>query len=425
MNICCLVRITAVHEAKGGMEVHVKTMSEGLVRSGHTVTVISTGHPTGVKHEDRGGVSIYYCNDTAPGQYSEAWGQSSIRLLKKLHAANPFDIIWGEGGGAYYYLRSNQHKLKIPVVSFIQGSFIGDLRSQFAEIKFNKNLILFFTRSLPKRIYDYLTWDMIFTRKADAVIAPSKECKRDAKLEYFLKKEKITDSINGIDVERFKPFGLKPVDLLEKLKIKKKDFIIFTASRLTREKGIHILIQAFGNLLNTVTNTSLLIAGVGPAKEQLEQQIKRIGIENKVHLLGHIENEYLVNYYNLCDLFVYPTLRYESFGISVAEAMACGCPVVAAKSGGVSTSIDDRVNGFLYKPHKPEQLEALCIRLLTDPRLRERIGRLARNKAERYLSSDKMIKDVLNVFQGITTKAVRKHKNKIIENKTININAEI
>ena len=129
-----------------------------------------------------------------------------------------------------------------------------------------------------------------------------------------------------------------------------------------------------------------------------------MGIENKVHLLGHIENDNLVNYYNLCDLFVYPTLRYESFGISVAEAMACGRPVVAAKSGGVSTSIDNEVNGFLYKPHKPGQLESLCVRLLTDPQLRKSIGKIARHKAEKYLSSNRMIKDVLCVFQRLSAK---------------------
>lgn len=404
MNICCLVRITVVHEAKGGMEVHVKTMSEGLVRLGHRVTIISTGHPTGVEHEERGGVNTYFCRDTVPGRYSETWGQASIKLLYELHAANPFDIIWGEGGGAYYYLRSAQRNLKIPVVTFLQGSFIGDLRSQFAEIKFNKKLIFLFAKRFPKRIYDYLTRDLIYTRKADAVIAPSKECKRDAMVEYFLRKGKITDSINGIDVQRFKPFEVKPVGLFDKLKIEKKDFLLFTASRLTREKGIHILIQAFSGLLNTVPNTTLLIAGVGPAQKQLEQQIKEMGIENKVHLLGHIENDNLVNYYNLCDLFVYPTLRYESFGISVAEAMACGRPVVAAKSGGVSTSIDNEVNGFLYKPHKPGQLESLCVRLLTDPQLRKSIGKIARHKAEKYLSSNRMIKDVLCVFQRLSAK---------------------
>ena len=404
MNICCLVRITLAHDVKGGMEVHVKTMSEGLVRSGHSVTIISSGHPTGIEYENQNGVDLYYCKDTLSGQYSNAWGMASNTLLSRLHATECFDVIWGEGGGAYYYIRSAKQMLKIPVVTFLQGSFLGDLRTQIAELRCNKNLIALFAKHFPRRVYDYFVKDMTFTRKADAVIAPSKECKRDAELEYGLKKKKISYSINGIDVAKFKPLETRPAKAIEKFEIAKNDFVIFSASRLTREKGLHILIQAFGRILTILPNTKLIIAGIGPSKNFLCQQAEELGIKDKVHFLGHIANEKLVDYYNMCDIFVYPTLRYESFGISVAEAMACGCPVVAAKSGGVSTSIDDKINGFLYKPDRRDQLEKICLHLLANAELRSQISKSARHKAINYLSQERMIKDVLRVFQRVIKK---------------------
>ncbi|MCK4828402.1 glycosyltransferase family 4 protein, partial [bacterium] len=295
MNICCLTRITLAHEAKGGMEVHVKTMSEGLVRSGHTVTIITTGHPKEVDHEIQEGVELYYCRGTIPSQYSQTWGDASLKLLSELHRKDAFDIVWGEGGGAYYYIRAARHQLKIPAVTFLQGSFIGDLRSQIAEVRSNRNLILLFAKQLPKRIYDYFTRDMIYAGRADAVIGSSRETARDARMEYFIGKNRIYASINGIDVQRFRPLQCKSEEIPDPFGIETGAPLIFTASRLTREKGIHILIQTLPSILKSIPNAMLLVAGVGPAEDQLKTLTRNLKINSSVCFLGYVPNDALVN----------------------------------------------------------------------------------------------------------------------------------
>lgn len=404
MNICCLTRLTLAHEAKGGMEVHIKTLSEGLVHEGHKIRIITTAHPQGIDYENDNGVETYYCKGTKPGQYSDEWGNASLELLTKLHKHDIFDVVWGEGGGAYYYIRRLRKSLKIPVVTILQGSFLADLHSQFTETRSNKNLVLLFAKQLPKRVFRYLSRDLYFAGKADAVIGSSNECARLAKFEYFLDKQKVTASVNGVDVQQFRPLETKPKDIISRLGISSSALVVFTASRLIRGKGIHILINAMANILEKISNTYLLIAGVGPGEKSLKALADDLGISPKVIFLGYIPNEKLAEYYNICDVFVYPTLLYESFGISVAESMACGKTVIAAKSGGIATSIDHGHNGFLYRPYRKEQLEELMIKVLKDPQVRQRVGYASREKAVKYLSSDRMIKDAIDVFKRVSKK---------------------
>jgi len=401
MNICCLTRLTLAHDAKGGMEIHIKTLSEGLVREGHEVKIITTAHPQGIGHEINNGVETYYCKGTKPGQYSDGWGKASLTLLLKLHNHNSFDVVWGEGGGAFYYIRRLRKTLKIPVVTILQGSFFADLHSQLTEIKSNKNLILLFAKQFPNRVFNYLTRDLYFAGRADAVIGSSKECARLAQYEYFLNKKKITASVNGIDIRHFRPLESKPKEIIESLEIPSDALIVLTASRLIRGKGIHILIRAMSSVLNAFPSTFLLVAGVGPAEKSLQRLAVNLGIKSRVIFPGYIPNEKLIKYYNSCDVFVYPTLLYESFGISVAEAMACGKTVIAAKSGGISTSIDHSLNGYLYRAHRQQNLEKLMIKVLNDRQLRRVIGNAARAKAVDCLSSDRMIKDAIGVFKNV------------------------
>lgn len=401
MILCCLTRVTLAHEYKGGMEVHIKTLSEGLVRAGHEIKIITTAHPQGIQYEGINGVETYYCKDTTPGQYTDEWGDASLKLLWKLHKINSFDVVWGEGGGALYYIRKLRKDLKIPVVTILQGSFFSDMLTQLTVIRSNKNLALLFAKLFPKRVYNYLTRDLYFAGRADAVIGSSKECARLAQIEYFLNKDRVTASVNGVDVEQFKPLGTKPKDIMERLGIAPDSLVVLTASRLIGGKGIHILIKAMSNVLKSIPNTVLLVAGIGPDGENLKKLAHNLGIGSKVIFLGYIANRELGKYYNICDVFVYPTLFYESFGISVAESMACGKTVIAAKSGGIATSIDHGLNGYLYKANRQDQLEKLMIKVLRDPQLRRRIGNASREKAVKYLSSERMIKDAIGVFKNV------------------------
>jgi glycosyltransferase involved in cell wall biosynthesis len=324
-----------------------------------------------------------------------------LSLLFELNEENPFDVIWGEHDAAYYYVRYARKKLGVPVVTVLQQSFMGGLRSQLAELRYNKNLALLLLRQFPGVIYRYLTKELVYAGRADAVIAPSKQSAKDARWEYMLSRKRIFASVNGVDVDQFRPLKNAGGSIRDEIGVDQDSPIVFTASRLVRGKGLHLLIRGFAELLNEFPAAKLLIAGVGPARHQLVDLTDRIGLSDKVLFLGYIRHETLPEYYNACDIFVYPTLLYESFGISVAEAMACARPVVAARSGGISTSIEHGDNGFLYAPTRVDELVKWCALLLREPVLAERIGISARKKAEDALSSTRMLREAITVFRSV------------------------
>jgi glycosyltransferase involved in cell wall biosynthesis len=127
-----------------------------------------------------------------------------------------------------------------------------------------------------------------------------------------------------------------------------------------------------------------------------------LGIGDATIFMGQVPNEELPAYYNACTIFINPTLAVESFGITVAEAMACGRPVVASRRGGICTSVDHGETGVLVKPGSVEDLAEASSRLLNDPVEIERMGKAGRKKAVQDLSEARMTDDVLGVFEKVT-----------------------
>jgi phosphatidyl-myo-inositol alpha-mannosyltransferase len=111
---------------------------------------------------------------------------------------------------------------------------------------------------------------------------------------------------------------------------------ILYVGRLERRKGVEMLIKAFGELLEEVPNTYLIIAGEGNRREYLEQLVKTLKIPN-VEFLGYITDGHKRHLLGNADLFCSPAMFGESFGIVLVEAMAMGTPIVAGNNNGYAS----------------------------------------------------------------------------------------
>jgi glycosyltransferase involved in cell wall biosynthesis len=161
--------------------------------------------------------------------------------------------------------------------------------------------------------------------------------------------------------------------------------IVLCVSRLeATEKGLRFLVSA----ATMVPEAQFILAGEGREREALEAQARSLGVHDRVTLLGYWKD--LPVLLASCDLFVLPSLC-EGFGLSIAEAMASGKPVVASAIGGVNEVVVDGETGFLVTPGDPAALASGIRTLLSDPNLAERMGTAGKLRVHREFSAETMV----------------------------------
>ena len=172
--------------------------------------------------------------------------------------------------------------------------------------------------------------------------------------------------------------------------------VILALGRIVYEKGMHHLVRAFANLNKPA---KLIIAGDGPAMNDLKTLAERLGVSARVSFPGWLSHEKLHSYYRKSSLVVVPSLWPEPFGIVGIEAMAFGRPVVAFDVGGISDWLKDGVTGFLVSPGDERGLVERINLLLERPEMVEEMGRSARQMVEESLTPELHLERLTRLFQ--------------------------
>jgi glycosyltransferase involved in cell wall biosynthesis len=149
------------------------------------------------------------------------------------------------------------------------------------------------------------------------------------------------------------------------------------AGRLTRQKGVHVLLAAWRAVRRAIPDAQLVIAGDGPERAALEQRES-----DGVTVTGHLSPDALGRHADAAWVQVVPSIGFEPFGLVAAEAMMRELPVVATRTGGLAEVVADGIAGTLVPPNDDASLAAALIELLRDPARCERMGALGRARAE-------------------------------------------
>ncbi|MGB6605863.1 MAG: glycosyltransferase [Steroidobacteraceae bacterium] len=156
--------------------------------------------------------------------------------------------------------------------------------------------------------------------------------------------------------------------------------------RVAYEKNIGFLVQMFREVLKSVPNALLVIAGEGPARASLEQQVRSIGLGVQVHFAGYLERDSaLLDCYAAADVFVFAS-RTETQGLVLLEAMAQGAPVVSTAELGTRSVLQPGC-GALVAPERTDAFAAAVVRVLSEPGLRHELGALGRSYARTWSSA--------------------------------------
>ena len=176
--------------------------------------------------------------------------------------------------------------------------------------------------------------------------------------------------------------------------------IVGTVTRLLHQKGVHVLLDAFAKCLEKSPQASLVIVGDGPARFQLEEQVRSLGIAANTHFLGYVAHPKLGAIARAFDIFAFPTFG-EGFGLVLLEAMTLGKPVVASKVMAIPEIVLEGETGLLVPPNDSDALSQALLKLMSDPNLCQQFGIAGRQRVEREFTVERMVQKTIWVYQEV------------------------
>jgi 1,2-diacylglycerol 3-alpha-glucosyltransferase len=235
----------------------------------------------------------------------------------------------------------------------------------------------------------------VFLHKCSAVVVPSYAILKE--LEAFAPHMRLTDVIpTGVDVNRFRP-DLDGRRIRAKYGLDGKE-VVLHVGRIAYEKDLPVLVDAFARLKSWRPEAKLLLVGRGPYEEGLRAFVRKRGLEDDVVFAGFVPDDELPSYYAASDIFAI-TSRFETQGLVVLEAMACGKPVAGANFRAIPEFVKDGKSGFLFPP-KDAKSAAAAMDLCLDDRVH--LGRGARNMAEGY-TLESTTRRLVRVYDTLVT----------------------
>lgn len=191
-------------------------------------------------------------------------------------------------------------------------------------------------------------------------------------------------------------------DARRDLGINESDMIIGSVTRLAKNKGVEDLLRVFSMLLQPHGNLRLIIVGEGELHSSLIRLANNLGIDDRVIFTGFRAD--VGKMVSLMDIFVQPS-HSETFGLSIAEAMACGKAVVAFNVGGIPELVINKKTGFLAQPYDLEKMHDAINTLITDQDLRHQMGAAGRERALTVFTVERMAQQIEALY--IETMAFR------------------
>ncbi len=359
---------------EGGLARHAGRLAQELAAQGHEVHVVTRGTSGLPAETDRAGVRVHrVAGSPTPWDLDAflAWidALNADLLAAGLRAAGgtAFDVVHGHDwlvGTAADRLAA---QLGVPLVMTFHATEHGRHEGRVGQHP-------------QDRIHASERW---IARRADAVITCSGFMRAHVEEVFGLDPARVRAIPNGIDMAPVR----RPVAPSDPGRDAAAERLVLLAGRLVYEKGFQVALDALPALHERVPGgVRIAVAGSGPYAEELRERAKALGFDGRVAFLGWTGDDELHDLYAAADVCAVPSL-FEPFGLVALEAMAAGCPVVAADTGGLREVVPDGT-GLRVRPGDPAGLAGALERVLADAALRARLVRAASAHAARFRWDD-------------------------------------
>jgi len=353
----------------GGMENHIKMLSEALVQRGYEVTVLVT-HPTSRTHiEEINGVQVIKAGRLAT--------ISSAPISMSLFA-------W-------------IHRLQADITHLHFPYPIGELAYLLAGR--SRKMVLTYHSDIVRQKYLLQAYKPFLYRllaRADRIAVSSPNYIQSSPYLRPLASKCVVIP-HGTDLNRFTETG-EVARRAQEIRQRHATPLVLFVGLLRYYKGLSFLIEAMPQ-----TDAKLLVVGQGPKGKEWQALSHQLGLEEQVIFLGRVSDEELVALYHACDVFVLPAIhRSESWGAVQVEAMACGKPVVCTELGtGTSFVNVHGQTGLVVPPRDSAALAQAILTLLQNEHLRREMGQRARQRALSEFSLPTMVERTIDLYNAV------------------------
>jgi glycosyltransferase involved in cell wall biosynthesis len=200
----------------------------------------------------------------------------------------------------------------------------------------------------------------------------------------------------GVDTARFAPgVGIVHPAAAD------ADPLLFCARRLVPRTGVLELVRAMPRIARARPRVRLVIAGAGALEGDVRREIQNIALQNHVQFMGRVSDEDLVRWYRSADLVVLPTQELEGFGLTTAEALASGTPVLGTPAGATPELLTDLDPGLVTKDVTPDAIADAVIALTSDRMRLLMLASQARARVHPGLSWPRIVERHLEVYEAL------------------------
>jgi glycosyltransferase involved in cell wall biosynthesis len=243
------------------------------------------------------------------------------------------------------------------------------------------------------RVYLYGVIDRFVLRRFQMIVAVSDDVAKRLR-EARVPENKIRIINNGIDIDAFsnaEPALRKGVPPTQR--------IVGLVGRLSPEKGIEYFLSAASKIKISHPQTTFVVVGEGPERNNLEATARKLGIQDSVRFTGKLDN--MAEVYASLDVIVSSSLK-EGLPLTILEALAAKLPVVATSVGAVPTVILHNQTGLLAPPRDADALASEIIRLLDNPELARALGIEGHKLVREHFSAQSMAAEYLKLYTDAT-----------------------
>lgn len=370
----------------GGAETHMVEVIAGLAERGHTLHVFVGNDASSASIFSHSNIHVHTVSyKEIPNLNSVLYIRSAVSAIKQFISETPVDVIHAKQVFPQGVIGALLKKAfpKIPYYLTAQNPL-----AYYEELVLNVPLL---PRSLQHSFQHLLKPFAKFALKYADVTAAVSTYSENASTKLGAKDTCIVP--NGVHVKRFSPEDNRPKD----------HFVITTTSTLIPRNGVDILLEGFRLFHEHHPNSVLEIAGAGPLQSELEEFVAQHNLGSAVTFLGTLPHHEVPALLNRSHVFVRPS-RFEGFGMSFVEAMACKIPVVTCPVGGIVDFVTDRKTGMLVPVEDPQAVCDALVELHDNPALRDSIVEQAYDMVCSTYDWQSIVDRVENAYRELLSK---------------------